>query len=387
MNTRQAPHRSGPGTGANSAQAPLTPEARYQALVDAGEVQPDPAQREVLRYLQALALALPDAPGYGALDRLLLRVRPGNAKIEPLRGLYLWGGVGRGKTFLVDLFYSCLPAGIGLRTHFHRFMFGVHEQLNELNHVASPLDKVADRLARRARIICFDEFFVSDIADAMILGNLFEGLFRRGVSLVATSNVVPQELYRDGLQRSRFLPTIDLIEKHTDIVHLQNATDYRLRALEQAEIYHSPLDQAADHNLLRSFNAIAPDTGHDSMTLELNGRSLATRRLADGVVWFDFDEICGGPRSAADYIEIARCFHTVIVSGVPILTVESENEARRFISLVDEFYDRNVKLILSAATELETLYRGRRLEFEFRRTESRLIEMQSRDYLASEHLP
>lgn len=369
------------------ATSPLTPEGRYQALVDSGKIQPDPAQREVLRHLQDISQSLPHAPRYGALDRLMLRVRPGHATIEPLRGLYLWGGVGRGKTFLVDLFHACLPRGTGLRTHFHRFMLGVHEQLKQLDHVASPLDKVADRIARQARIICFDEFFVSDIADAMILGNLFAGLFRRGVSLVATSNVAPHDLYRDGLQRSRFLPTIDLIERHTAIVHLQNATDYRLRALEQAEIYHSPLDSEADHNLLSSFNAIAPDTGRDEMTLQLNGRSLATRRLADGVVWFDFAEICGGPRSAADYIEIARCFHTVVVSGVPVLAVDSENEARRFISLVDEFYDRNVKLILSAATELATLYRGHRLEFEFRRTESRLIEMQSHDYLAREHLP
>ncbi len=384
---REAPDHGGAVIRESGARTPLTPEARYRALVDAGKIKPDPAQREVLRYLQALSQALPDAPRYGALDRLLLRIRPGHTAIEPLRGLYLWGGVGRGKTFLVDLFHACLPAGTGLRTHFHRFMFGIHEQLKRLDHVESPLDRVADRLARQVRIICFDEFFVSDIADAMILGNLFAGLFQRGVSLVATSNVAPRDLYRDGLQRSRFLPTIDLIEQHTDVVHLQNTTDYRLRALEQAEIYHSPLDHEADHNLLRSFNAIAPDTGRDDMTLKLNGRSLATRRLADGVVWFDFAEICGGPRNAADYIEIARCFHTVLVSGVPVLTGETENEARRFISLVDEFYDRNVKLILSAATALTTLYRGRRLEFEFRRTESRLTEMQSHDYLAREHLP
>jgi cell division protein ZapE len=372
--------------GGSEAAEPGTPNACYQALIASGDLQADPAQQHVLQYLQSLYLSLPDAPSYGALERLFLRVRPG-AALTPLRGLYLWGGVGRGKTFLVDLFYNCLPADIAIRSHFHRFMSGVHEQLKELDRVTSPLDKVAERLARRARIICFDEFFVSDIADAMILGNLFTGLFRRGVSLVATSNVHPKRLYEDGLQRSRFLPTIELLEQHTEVVNLDSGTDYRLRALEQAEIYHSPLDPEADGNLLRSFDAIAPDTGQDGAELEINGRPLISRRLADGVVWFDFDQICGGPRSAADYIEIARCFHTVIVSGVPVLTRETENEARRFISLVDEFYDRNVKLILSASAELDAIYTGRRLAFEFQRTRSRLTEMQSHQYLAREHLP
>ncbi len=305
----------------------------------------------------------------------------------PETGLYIWGDTGRGKTWLVDLFYETLPFTDKLRRHFHRFMADVHEQLAELEHNADPLDTVAAQIAETARVVCFDEFFVSDIADAMILGTLFGSLFRRGVTLVATSNIPPQNLYKDGLQRSRFLPAIELIQRYTESVHMDGTDDYRLRALEKAEIYHSPLDIAARQSLTRSFEQIAPDVSWRQDELMVSGRMIPTIRRAEGVVWFTFDDICDGPRSQLDYIEIARSFHSVLVSEVPRFDETLENQARRFIALVDEFYDRNVKLILSAAVPVGELYAGQRLDFEFRRTRSRLEEMQSHDYLARPHLP
>jgi cell division protein ZapE len=266
-------------------------------------------------------------------------------------------------------------------------MHDVHSELTQLNNLENPLEEVAERLAMKARVICFDEFFVNDIADAMILGTLFEALFRRGVTLVATSNVPPDQLYRDGLQRQRFLPAIALLQTHTRVMELGAGVDYRLRVLEQAEIYHCPLDEQAEQNLERYFQDIAPDSDERDMSLVLNNREVTARRLAGDVVWFDFQAICGGPRSQEDYIELARCYQTVMVSGIPRLTRDSEDEARRFISLVDEFYDRNVKLIVSAEVSLEEIYAGRKLEFEFQRTRSRMQEMQSQEFLARPHLP
>jgi cell division protein ZapE len=304
---------------------------------------------------------------------------------EPVKGLYIWGGVGRGKTMLMDLFYECLPGDRRLRMHFHRFMRRVHEGLGRWEGTANPLMRVADEFAAEADVLCFDEFFVSDIGDAMILAELLNALFARGVTLVATSNVEPQSLYENGLQRRRFLPAIDLLHAHTEVIHVPAGMDYRLRALEQAEIYHAPLDQAADMSLTRSFRALAPEAPERGATLMVEGRPIETVMLADDVVWFEFAELCEGPRSQNDYIELAMVYHAVIVSGVPVLTVDNENAARRFISLVDEFYDHGVKLIISAEAEISELYQGDRLRFEFERTESRLIEMQSREYLAKRH--
>jgi cell division protein ZapE len=295
--------------------------------------------------------------------------------------------VGRGKTMLMDRFYEQLPVPYKMRSHFHRFMHDIHGELKRLNNLENPLEEVAERLAMQARVICFDEFFVNDIADAMILGTLFEALFRRGVTLVATSNVALDQLYRDGLQRQRFLPAIALLQTHTRVVELGAGVDYRLRVLEQAEIYHCPLDSQAEENLERYFQDIAPERDEQDVSLVLNDREVTARRLAGDAVWFDFHAICGGPRSQDDYIELARCYQTVMVSGIPQLTRDTEDEARRFISLVDEFYDRNVKLIVSADVSLDEIYRGRKLEFEFRRTRSRMQEMQSQEFLARPHLP
>lgn len=364
---------------ADSARLPVTPLARYRAELERLGWQADPQQEAVARRLDELHAALLVPPP--ARRRLFGRPRA----VAPVRGLYLWGDTGRGKTWLVDLFYKCLPFPEKIRRHFHRFMSDVHEDLKQHRDAPDPLARIADGLAARARVICFDEFFVSDIADAMILGTLFEKLFARGVTLVATSNVPPRELYRDGLQRARFLPAIAQLEAHTEVLQVGGETDYRLRLLERARIYHAPLDAAAEASLAALFAAAAPEDTRNHGPLRVLGRDIPVRLRADGVAWFDFAALCGGPRSQADYIEIARSFHTVLVAGVPQFSAETENEARRFIALVDEFYDRSVKLILAAAVPLPALYRGQRLAFEFKRTASRLEEMQSTAYLAAPH--
>lgn len=299
----------------------------------------------------------------------------------------MWGGVGRGKTFVMDVFFEALPFEEKLRYHFHRLMYRVHNQLKQLQGEADPIEVVAADLAAQAKIICFDEFFVADIGDAMILGKLLRGLFSRGVTLVATSNIPPAELYRDGLQRQQFLPAIDLLKSHTEVMNLDNGCDYRLRVLEQAELWHSPLDVAAEQNLDNYFRAIAPEEGSIGQPIEILGREIHTRRRADCIAWFNFDDLCDGPRSQNDYIELARAFSTVLIANVPQLTAETEDQARRFIALVDEFYDRRVKLIVSAEEPIEQIYAGRRLVMEFQRTASRLLEMQSHDYLAAPHVP
>ena len=363
-----------------------TPAAEYERRVRDGEIAPDAHQANAVRALQATHDRLIAA---GALQRgwrQRLGKLTGRGRPE-VKGIYLCGPVGRGKTFLMDLFYSGLPFADKRRQHFHRFMSTVHAELKRFRQHSDPLELVADHVAGETRVICFDELAVADIADAMILGNLFAALFRRGVTLVATSNVKPGELYRDGLQRQRFLPAIRLIEAHTEIVQLDGPLDFRLRVLERADVYQHPIGEQAEQKLADFFAELAPDPGTRDAQIEILGRTLMTRRDADGVVWFDFTEICDGPRSQADYIEISRCYHTVLVSNVPQFDQTMENQARRFIALVDEFYDRRVKLILSAAAPLDRLYAGKRLRFEFQRTKSRLEEMQSHDYLAAPHVP
>ena len=286
---------------------------------------------------------------------------------------------------LMDWFFASLAPGIGLRMHFHRFMQRVHHDLDTFKGIANPLNQVADGFAAEGRVLCFDEFFVADIGDAMLLAELMKALFERGVLLIATSNVEPKRLYENGLQRSRFLPAIDLIEAHCEVHWLDGPVDYRLRVLEKAELFHWPLDADADASLLRSFRALATDTPKDNVELIVESRTLMARKLADDVAWFDFSALCEGPRSQNDYIELAREFHTVLLSDVPIFTTKKEDAARRFISLVDEFYDRSVKLIISAAAPIADLYQGNRLRFEFDRTQSRLLEMQSQDYLGRLH--
>jgi cell division protein ZapE len=356
----------------------------YNAALARPDHVHDPAQDRIVDLMIDLAERLEAKPyrGRGFLGRWLH-----GGQIEPVEGLYIWGSVGRGETWLMDLFFDSLPFDDKLRFHFHRLMYRVHNRLKSIGHRRDPLQVVADELAGQARVLCFDEFFVSDIADAMILARLLDALFARRVALVATSNIPPGALYEGGLQRQKFLPAIDLINTHTEVVPVDNGTDYRLRVLERAEIYHSPLDAQAHMNLERYFNEIAPDSGTRDASMEILGRDITMVRRADGIGWFSFEALCDGPRSQADYIEIARCFQTVILSGIPVLDELSEDAARRFVALVDEFYDRRVKLIMSAAAGVDALYQGRRLRREFERTRSRLIEMQSRDYLAAAHVP
>ncbi|MDX9874864.1 MAG: cell division protein ZapE [Spongiibacteraceae bacterium] len=364
----------------------MTPLARYQAELQKPGFTHDPAQEAAVRHLQRVYDELVTREGNeagGGWRRLLSWRRQRTP--EPVRGLYFWGGVGRGKTYLMDMFFETLPFERKLRAHFHRFMQRVHRELKSLAGTRNPLEHVADRLAAQARVICFDEFFVSDITDAMILGTLFEHLFERGVTLVATSNIVPDELYKDGLQRARFLPAIDLIKRHTEVVNVDGGVDYRLRVLERAELYHSPLGEAAEAALQSAFTALAPEAASSDVDIEVEGRLIRARAIADDVAWFDFAALCDGPRSQNDYIELAREYHAVLLGNVPQLTADHDDQARRFINLVDEFYDHNVKLAIAAAVPLASLYSGTRLAFEFERTRSRLLEMQSREYLARPH--
>ena len=305
----------------------------------------------------------------------------------PERGLYLWGGVGRGKTHLVDTFYDSLALERKLRVHFHRFMQRVHSALTLHSGAKNPLEVVAEEIADEALVLCFDEFFVSDIGDAMILGGLIEALFRRGVTLVATSNIPPHELYRDGLQRSRFLPAIALLEQHVTVTHLEAATDYRFRTLQRADLWHVPHDGAAREALSEYFSSLTGREVGDAKWVEINQRRVNLVADAPGVAWATFSTLCEEPRSAADYVEIAREYHTVLVEQIPLLNRDKEDAARRFINLVDEFYDRNVKLIATAAQPPATLYEGSRLRFEFDRTVSRLQEMRTQEYLKAEHRP
>ena len=324
-------------------------------------------------------------PTNGAV-RLLSRLAKRKAE-KPEKGLYLWGTVGRGKTWLMDLFFHSLPFEAKRRRHFHRFMYDVHAQLKKLGSRESPLELVADEIARDTRVLCFDEFFVSDIADAMMLGGLMKALFARGVTLVATSNVAPKDLYKDGLQRQRFLPAIKLLEENTQVLAVGGNTDYRLRQLTEAGTYLDSADPQARARLEALFEDLSDSDPGTDATVQIAGRKIPVVKESENVVWFEFEALCEGPRSQNDYIEIAREYQSVILSNVPRLPATRENAARRFIALVDELYDRHVNLIVSAATPPASLYQGEKLAFEFQRTVSRLTEMQSEEYLATEHRP
>ncbi len=374
---------SAPSTNPDAAMTPLQ---RYQADLQRPDFFHDAAQENAVRHLQRLYddLVAAQQQSSGLLGKLFGKKAQG-----PIKGIYFWGGVGRGKTYLVDTFFDALPFEQKMRTHFHRFMKRVHEELKTLKGEKNPLPIIAKRFAGEARVICFDEFFVSDITDAMILATLLDELFKNGVSLVATSNIVPDGLYKDGLQRARFLPAIALLKQHTEIVNVDSGIDYRLRALEQAELYHWPLDAEAELSLERSFKSLLTEncTVRENEPLMIENRIIRARKVANDIAWFEFRELCDGPRSQNDYIELGKIFEAVLVANVERMDAMKDDMARRFINLVDEFYDRNVKLILSAEVELKDLYAGGRLEFEFQRTLSRLLEMQSHEFLARPHKP
>jgi len=357
----------------------------YERQIAERGFRADPAQLAIVSHLEALRSRLIAAHRSrvslgGKVLRAIARRTP-----APERGIYLWGPVGRGKTWLMDLFFQSLPFPERRRRHFHRFMHDVHAQLKTLRDVEAPLETVAERLAAEVRVLCFDELFVTDIADAMILGGLFGGLFRRGVTLVTTSNVPPGDLYRDGLQRQRFLPAIELIEQHVEVIAAGGDRDYRLRRLTQAGTYLPSADPNTNARLRALFAELSEHADSSAGTVEIEGRPIPVVRQSEGAVWFDFEALCAGPRSQEDYIEIARNYQSVVVSDVPVMDTLREDAARRFIALVDELYDGCVKLVLSAAAPPTQLYRGERLLLEFQRTASRLTEMQSEEYLAGEH--
>ncbi|HEX4375866.1 MAG TPA: cell division protein ZapE [Steroidobacteraceae bacterium] len=359
---------------------------RYLRELGARGYVPDDAQRAVVARLEDLRRRLieDDQTGLAARVKQLMRIR--RSSDEHSRGVYLWGGVGRGKTWLMDLFYASLPIAGRRRTHFHHFMRDIHAQLRQLAGHSDPLEPLARALARDVRVLCLDELFVSDIADAMLLGGLFAALLEHGVLLVITSNVPPEDLYRDGLQRSRFLPAIALLRDRLEVIAMQDGIDYRLRQLQRQPIYLDSNAPDTAVQLEQLFEDLSPEQGEDGTRLEVCGRIVPARRRRADVVWFDFATLCEGPRSQNDYVELAHEFHSVLLSDVPRFDDPAQdNAARRFIALIDEFYDQGVKLVLSAAAEPQSLYRGERLQFEFQRTVSRLIEMQTQNYLGRPH--
>lgn len=372
----------------------MSPLARYQQALEKGEFQPDAVQLDAMTRLDGIYQALtrvqpvsaqPAKGLFGKLNKLM-----GKGKAEApaaARGLYMWGGVGRGKTWLMDMFFQAIPGERKQRLHFHRFMLRVHQELTELQGQSDPLQIVADRFKSETDLLCFDEFFVSDITDAMLLGTLMEALFARGITLVATSNIPPDDLYRNGLQRARFLPAIEMIKQHCEIMNVDAGIDYRLRTLTSAHLWMTPLNDDTSKEMERMFMALAGVARSDKPVLEINHRSLPTQGMAEGVLAMDFKTLCGEGRSQHDYIELSRRFHSVLLYNVPVMIYKTEDQARRFLALVDEFYERHVKLVVSAEASLFEIYQGARLKFEYQRCVSRLQEMQSEEYLRLAHLP
>jgi len=374
------------------AQSPLS---RYQQALDAGEYQADAVQRQAVTQLDQIFQALQQLPAPAAantgkrrnlLSRWLGKSEEATTQ-RPVQGLYMWGGVGRGKTWLMDLFFHSLPGDRKLRLHFHRFMLRVHEELTELQGQENPLEIVADGFKAQTDVLCFDEFFVSDITDAMLLATLLQALFVRGITLVATSNIIPDNLYRNGLQRARFLPAIDLINEYCDVMNVDAGIDYRLRTLTQAHLYLIPLNQQTQDTMDHIFLKLAGHAGEEAPVLQINHRPMPTLRAVEGVLAIDFHTLCEEPRSQLDYIALSRLYHSVMLYNVRIMGPLKENTARRFLALVDEFYERHVKLVIAAEASMFEIYQGEQLKFEFQRCLSRLQEMQSEEYLKLPHLP
>ena len=358
----------------------MTPLQRYQAAIATDEFNHDPIQEKAMTYLD------------GVYHQLIENSKEkkglfGFFKSQPVppKGLYMWGGVGRGKTLMMDMFFESVPLQRKMRMHFHHFMQRVHKELNKLQGSSDPLENVADIIHDEAVLICFDEFFVSNVSDAMILGDLFTMLFKRGITLVATSNIEPSGLYKHRLHRARFMPAVTELEKHTTVMNIDSGIDYRLRLLQQAELYKSPLTKENSHWLANRFVSLANNQKISKEPITINGREIKINARTKTVLYCDFRQLCMEPRSANDFIEISNNFSTVLVDNVPELTDVLRDPTRRFIYLVDEFYDRRVKLLVRAEQSILDLYQGEKLAFEIERTRSRLLEMQSEDYVKLEH--
>ncbi len=368
--------------------------AEYKKALQQPDMKHDAVQEQAIAKLEALSHALTQEPESPAL-RLLKKISPfARHQLKPIPGLYFWGGVGRGKTWLMNLFFEELAIEQKKRIHFHHFMLNIHDELDALNkgqnagqNKKNPLRHIARELAKKYRVLCIDEFIVTNITDAMILSELLHALFKHQVCLIATSNRVPDDLYLNGLQRERFLPAIEQIKTHTEVFHLDSGVDHRTSLLEQSDVYYSPIDESTEQNISLRVQELAITPVIENNTLTILGREIQTISSSEEVVWFDFEVICTTPRAAQDYIELAQRFNTVFISNIPVLDEYSDDKARRFIYLIDELYDRSVKLIASAQAEPEKLYRGDMLEFAFHRTSSRLIEMRSHHYLCQSHKP
>ena len=357
----------------------MSVRATYDAALAERGYTTDPAQQRAIAALERCAV---DWTNYkqkrsNALKKMFV-------KPEIPRGVYMYGGVGRGKSFLMDCFYNAVPIRRKTRLHFHEFMREVHRELRELQGTVNPLEALGERIAKRYKLICFDEFHVADVTDAMILHRLLDALFKAGVGFVTTSNFHPDGLYPNGLHRDRILPAIELLKDKLEVINVDNGTDYRQRTLTHIELYHTPLGEAAEAAMEQTFSELA-ETRDEDPVLHIEARQIRALRRAGGVVWFDFRTLCGGPRSQNDYLEIASQFHTVLLSDVPAMPVKLASEARRFTWLIDVLYDRRVKLIVSAEVAPELLYTEGPLSHEFPRTVSRLNEMRSSEFLSLEH--
>ena len=376
----------------------LTLQALYEQAIKNEEILADPHQAALIDALtpvfDAFAVSKPTITESNEkksfFGRLLSAVGQSDEPETPelIKGVYIWGGVGRGKTFIVDFFFKHLPIEKKQRTHFHSFMKSVHDQIRELGHVEDPLEKVAKQIAAKTRILCLDEMHVNDITDAMLLGGLFEHLFNDGVTLITTANIPPAGLYKDGLQRKRFLPAIALLEKHTELVNADGEMDYRMRALEQADVYQIGSGELVEKRLESYFNAmIGINAVLEYDPIDVNGRNIPVKQVYKGVAWFEFADLCMSARSTLDYIELATRYNTILISNIPVMGTLQDDAARRFVNLIDELYDRGVNVVISAEAAPTELYTGKRMAFEFDRTISRLMEIRSKEYLTAEHDP
>ena len=366
-------------TNHSTSFSPLSPAERYAQTLASGQFMPDEAQAQAVHELDRVWHELTNR--YKASKKAFRRFRRQTAP----RGVYMWGGVGRGKTWLMDQFYESIPFRRKTRMHFHHFMQFVHKELNKLSGQRNPLDIVADQIYKEAVVICFDEFFVSNVTDAMILSDLFQKLFNRGITLIATSNIAPDGLYKNGIHRDRFIPTIEMVKKHCVVLNVDAGVDYRLRVLKQAQLFKSPLTHDHQIWIAQRFTALTQSQTISNEPIMINHRVVETLGHTEDVLWCEFSELCMKPRSPSDFIEIANIYNTVLVSNVPNLNDYLSEGTRRFIYLVDEFYDRGVKLLLTSEAGIIEIYEGERLAFEIERTRSRLLEMQSDEYLQSAH--
>jgi len=368
----------------------------YQSAIDNGEMLADPHQAILIDVLAPVFDELSAAKSTiekpnkkkSAFSRFLSIVGQKEEVEKPklVKGVYIWGGVGRGKTFIVDFFFRHLPIEKKQRTHFHSFMKSVHDQIRQLGHIEDPLEQVAKQIAENTRVLCLDEMHVNDITDAMLLGGLFKYLFEDGVTLITTSNIVPSGLYKDGLQRKRFLPAIELLETHTTVINADGEMDYRMRALEQADVYQIGVGDLVEKRLEQYFVAmVGTDAEIQTDPIKVNGRDIPVKQTCKGVAWFSFEVLCMSARSTLDYIELATRFDTILISDIPVMSTLQDDAARRFVNLIDELYDCSVNVVISAEAAPHELYVGKRMAFEFDRTISRLMEMRSKEYLFSKH--